>query len=452
MTERWTHDDVRDRAFEYRRGELEPEKRESVEAHLESCAACRDYVEKLFTLMSSPTDIEAPSDDYADALFGEIVARMESEKGQAERGADEGEAVFAPAASGFRWGTAAIGLAAGFLLAVGIGWLLSSTGMFSADRQEDVPAVADKQVEQEPSAARQESPVESTAATQLADLRAEPSNRAGVGILASKGASWSLAGDDELVLDLERGTVLVEYLPREGRQFRVEAPGMNVRVVGTIFYVSTDGRSSAGVVTGEVEVEHEGGEAVQVREGQRIISDGQVEPMPTKSVEALRAQVDVRRHHAALRKRMDEDETSRKRADDVDASEPEPARVELAPPTEADEPPGGAGELNGVLAKRRAEAEAAIRAGKYRRAETIYGDLVEQLDPAHPAAPSIHLDLAGLYLEQMDRPEKALPYLRGFLRKWPNDVASSAVKRRLCAVVDELGVDDPRCTEPTSDQ
>jgi anti-sigma factor RsiW len=451
MTERWTHDDVRDRAFEYRRGELEVEKRERVEAHLQSCAACRDYVEKLFTLMSSPTQIEAPSTDYADTLFAKIEAQIESEQRGGEKD-DHQDVVFAPAESGFRWSAAAVGLAAGFLLAVGVVWLLSTSGTFAPDPSSGEPTLAERRAKDEGPADEpaDEHAAPTTEAAAFAELRAEPSKRPGIGVLASQDARWSLDGDDDLVLELEHGTVLVEYLPREERQFRVRAPDMDVRVVGTIFYVSANGASTAGVVTGAVEVEADNGETVQIEEGQRITAGGEVEPIPTESADVLRAQVDVRRHHAALRQRMNR--AARQQRPDSEASESEPAREKVARRQASADPPSNERELTGTLARRRAEAESAIRAGQYRRAETIYRDLIAKLDPAHPAAPSIHLDLAGLYLEQMDSPKKALPYLRGFLQKWPNDVASSAVQRRLCVVAGELGVDEPRCSGRDSEK
>lgn len=446
MSEQFTCDDVRDRAFEYRRGELDAGDRESVEAHLEGCAACRDYVEKLFTLMSSTPEIEEPSDAYADALFGNIAAQIERDA-RPEEHADAAEDEFAPAAPGFRWGTAAIGLAAGFVLAIGIGWFLSANGIFAGSEVGQGTEVVEQSEVPDESAGAASQTVDER---QFSTLRFEPSRRAGVGILASENAQWTIRGQSDLVLELERGTVLVEYLPREGRQFRVEARGMKVRVVGTIFYVSANGESTAGVVTGAVEVKPDGGDAVKVEQGQRVRAGGEVEGMPPESVEMLRSQVDVRRHHAALRQRMTSREETRR--GDGASSQPSRTQVEVAKRAEAQSEPPPEPQLADPLARRRANAEAAIRDGHYGRAETIYKKLLEELDASHPAAPSIHLDLAGLYLEQMDQPSRALPYLREFLRKWPNDVASSAVRRRLCTVADELGVDEPRCDAGTRDR
>ena len=446
MTDRWTCDDVRDSAFEYRRGELEADKRESVEVHLESCVACRDYVEKLFTLMSSPPPIEAPTDGYADALFGEIEARIErEEKRQQDADPRHGDVQeeFAPAAPGVRWGTAAIGLAAGFLLAVGIGWFVVSGGFLAGEANAPAETVADKtpQTDEESSRAVDD-------ARAFSKLEPRPSRRAGVGILASTDAEWSLEGRDDLVLQIERGTLLVEYLPRDGRQFRVEAPNMRVRVVGTIFYVSAQERSSAGVIAGAVEVDREGEETIELEEGQRVRGTGAVESIPEEDVRTLRSQVDVRRHHAALRRRMEASQAE----DRDEATETAPARESVADESRDEPPRRVPSQLSEALADRRAKAESAIRAGQYRKAESIYRELLGELDPAHPAAPSIHLDLAGLYLEQMNRPRQALPYLRDFLRKWPNDVAAAAVQRRLCALAGELDVDEPRCDETAPGQ
>jgi anti-sigma factor RsiW len=440
MTERFTCDEVRDRAFEYRRGELEAASREAVEEHLEGCSACRDYVEKLFSMMSAPPEIELPTDGYADALFGEIEARIEQEQRAKSVSEERPEEEFAPAAPGVRWGTAAIGLAAGFLLAVGIGWFVIANDVFSG--AETATEVAETTTSSESAEdTHDEAADQADQAATFAQLRPRPSRRAGVGILASQGAEWTLEGEQNLVLRLSRGTVLVEYLPRDGRQFRVEAPNMRLRVVGTIFYVSANGDSSAGVVTGEVEVESDSDETVTLKDGQRMTADGRVEPIPEQTSEVLRSQVDVRRHHAALRERM---EAQQEQSSDT---RPDDDRAEVAKRAQTTPKPREDSHLSDALARRRAMAERAIRDGRYQRAETIYRELLGELDPAHPAAPSIHLDLAGLYLEQMDRPKKALPYLREFLQKWPNDVAATAVQRRLCVVSDQLGVDEPKCDD-----
>ncbi|CAN0582484.1 unnamed protein product, partial [Laminaria digitata] len=81
-------------------------------------------------------------------------------------------------------------------------------------------------------------------------------------VFASAGAKWKLVGKaPEHLLELEQGTVLVEFLPRQkNERLKVVSGETEVAVLGTVFYVSAEEPGEArparvGVITGKVRVE-----------------------------------------------------------------------------------------------------------------------------------------------------------------------------------------------------
>jgi ferric-dicitrate binding protein FerR (iron transport regulator) len=94
--------------------------------------------------------------------------------------------------------------------------------------------------------------------------------------------------DTASTVSLQRGTLLVQFDGGEGRSMRVEAPGMTVEVVGTLFAVEVGAVATCVSVThGRVRVETEAAGARDVIEGQRACSNGKATPIPPLVEDAL---------------------------------------------------------------------------------------------------------------------------------------------------------------------
>jgi Anti-sigma-K factor rskA/Putative zinc-finger len=76
-------DEVRDAADAYALGALDAADREELERHIEHCAECRDYVERL-TLATSSLALAAPLTAAPAALHTRVMRQVEQESGSAQ--------------------------------------------------------------------------------------------------------------------------------------------------------------------------------------------------------------------------------------------------------------------------------------------------------------------------------------------------------------------------------
>ncbi|MEM1348902.1 MAG: hypothetical protein AAGI01_10125 [Myxococcota bacterium] len=150
-------------------------------------------------------------------------------------------------------------------------------------------------------------------APKLATLAPQHKTPEAVKVFAEPGAVWSLHGEREYELTLEEGTVLVEFLPRDGEKLRVLSGDTEVSVIGTVFYVSSPSAEDApasskatarvGVLTGKVRVNprrHEQGDTITLDGGQEMDFDEDVEPIAAQTFEASASLVDIDAHERML--------------------------------------------------------------------------------------------------------------------------------------------------------
>jgi hypothetical protein len=433
---------VRKQAYRYRRGELIGAETNALEAHLDDCATCRDYYERLGILLESASSWE-PSDDASDAddLFAGIAARIEAD--EADAGANDkyedehdDEISYDYDFGRPRWASGLIGLAAGVLLTLGgfyLFWQMQESEMPGGDTESVVAGNEDKAAQ------------DTAAESEFEALTRQESASSQVRVFGSKGADWSLVGgekeNEEIVLELDRGTLLVEFIPKDGRKLRVEAPDMSVRVVGTVFYVSTDDDGPrVGVLAGEVEVSGPDG-ATATLESERELGAGfEVRDMPEARRASLARHVDPEAHLARLAALERPKSGRKKRVRSPDKPESSDAGVQKAA-----EPDDSAEEqvrrLPPDLERLRARAERATRDRRYHDAIRYYRSLLDRLPPVHPIAASVHLDLAHIYLHRLNSPGRAAPHLRTFVERWPSDVAADSARRELC----KIDASEPGC-------
>jgi tetratricopeptide (TPR) repeat protein len=291
-------------------------------------------------------------------------------------------------------------------------------------------------------------------------------------------------------MKLESGGVLVEFLPRKNRSLRLTAPGYTLRVVGTVFYASaaenspegepasdaTEDRAApvrAGVLAGRVEVT-----PTRRSDAER---DAEIAPIALEAGRELDARFETRELSAPLRRAADRrvnleahrrtlraldaktssEKTSSEKTKETEAAEapspsPPSTASESGPPREAspdrrgnDPGPAEPAADTSDVQTLRARADRAAAAGRIQDALRYYNTVLERLPSDDATAGAVHLDIANLYLRKLDAPKRALPHLRIFLDRWPDDVAAPSVRREFCRVARQLDRREPRCSQGT---
>ena len=461
--------ELRDRAYRYRRGELIGVEEAAIEEHLVECAACRDYYARLGILLDAAGDHDTTSDaSEADQLFAGIAARIEQSDEPAEHAAEESDDVAKPR----RWMGVVLGAAAGVLLTLGAVYLVGfdvadketpQVAQRSPDEAVDQPASAPGKAAPSPKA---DSPDSVGDGYEAGALELDEASTEQVRVFASRGAQWQLSGEREMTLELGRGSLLVEFIPTDGRTLRVDAPDYSVRVVGTVFYVSTDeSKPSVGVLAGAVEVDRAGQAAsTKLSAGRELDANFESRAMPESRHQAFAPLVDLDAHRQKLA-RLDRaaGSTSTARSREGSAPSGAPQKPQGEPKAASTEQPpagekarvgarvspaassGKAAPLPPDLERLRERAETASRAGRYHEAVRQYRALLEGLPPMHPNAASAHLDLARLYLHRLNSPKRATPHLRTFVERWPDDVAAPTARRELCKIAEQADRVEPAC-------
>lgn len=219
----------------------------------------------------------------------------------------------------------------------------------------------------------------------------------GVRLYSGEKANWKLELNERTGVRrvlLEQGTLLFEYAPNAPKDLVVQARGLKVEVVGTVFFVEAhpDGQR-LGVVSGEVNFTPNDGEARRLSRDQTVTlnSKGAVywAPLRSQEREAVYRWVDVDKHEES----------------------------KLGPQ-----------ELERL-------AFEALQNKKYERAAKLLDLVLKKLPPNAPAAAPLLLDLARIELRHLHRPEQAQSNLRRYLENFPEDSAAPAVRKMLC----ELG-------------
>ncbi|TXD39578.1 hypothetical protein FRC96_06895, partial [Lujinxingia vulgaris] len=329
-------------AFDLRRGELSGSDLATLDAHVEHCAGCRDYVERLGDMLDEAT-IWDPADPVpfdADALFSRIEMTLDSPDPGVTRGDDArlgspGEAWPAAPPPGERPAhrltpTGRIGpppsgasskatsseddtpsrrsasaahliIALAAALVAFLAWPLIFSGWVDAPDSPDAASegVASRHETAEamsagvpdtkaPAAAPSTEAAESAPTLELDALR----------LFASDDARWGISVLEQgWEIEARQGTLVLEFLPTEDQTLQVRFPGGEATVVGTAFYVDAD-QSELGVITGEVVVREEEGSEDEAVLGGSAWAEGTQRPIPPTRWESVTTHVDPESHRA----------------------------------------------------------------------------------------------------------------------------------------------------------
>lgn len=433
---------LRAQLFDYRLGELSALDRAAFEERAAECAECHLYVHRIIEMLDLASSQDAWVEDelaedpeLPERMFAQISDTLGFDMEPQQAPATILKGVFGEASaqdeeqdevrsSGFGFI-----LSAAALLLVGLGGALgyhlltsqpqavSVAAPVVATKQAPAPVIAPQEVAQQP-----ELPV-------LGQLTASTKTPQSLKVFASKEAKWKVNSSAQRhVLTLERGTVLVEFLPTSSESLKVVTQGSTVEVTGTVFYVSqTDSkqRAEVGVLTGEVKVKATGQKQAPVQtltKGQRLDLSA-----PT-GISALRAEdraqpfVDLTRHETLLATRKVAPRPAAKR----------PARAPSKP---------SIGELS-------AQARQALMEKHYERAATLHERLLKRLGSKSKTRATVRLELANLYLTHLNQRSRAIGHLKRFVYDHPYDVATPSARTRLCRLLGPQADSEPACGAP----
>ena len=478
-------------AFDLRRGELSGSDLATLDAHVEHCAGCRDYVERLGDMLDEAT-IWDPADPVpfdADALFSRIEMTLDSPDPGVTRGDDArlgspGESWPAAPPAGERPAhrltpTGRIGpppsgasskatssendtparrsasaahliIALAAALVAFLAWPLIFSGWIDAPDSPDAPdsategvASADGDARSTDALARTKINPGTPSETATTTERAPTLELDALRLFASDDARWGISVlENGWEIEARQGTLVLEFLPTEDQTLQVRFPGGEATVVGTAFYVDAD-QSELGVITGEVVVREEEGSKDEAVLGGSAWAQGTQRPIPPTRWESVTTHVDPESH----------------RARQALAREAALARASARPPV--DDPvadPGAAsarstGAAPARQAKTRApgpailrlEAEEAMRRRNFSEAADRYEDLLEVLGPRDRAAATVRLDLALLYYRQLGDERRAINHLTYFANTWPDDMAAPIAINELCRLLGDRRAQSPHC-------
>ncbi len=294
---------------------------------------------------------------------------------------------------------------------------------------------------------------------------------AAVEVFASADAAWSLTGTHDYVLHLNQGALLVEFVPLDGATLRVETPDTVVQVVGTAFYVNADADGDeVSVVTGAVRVDRHG-RTFEVETNEVLGEDDELTEMTDEIRAVLTAWVDPVAHQ----RRLDD---ARAATEDAAVTAEDPVETAHQPESERPASPGGlesslvAAPDSGLempsfthhpsddaVARRQSEpahdaapaapvvsmeelrerAGSAMEREDWAEAAENYEALLDRTSRRSAAAATTRLELAGVYLNHLDRPGRAERHMRRFLHYNSDDVAASAVREAYCERLQERG-------------
>jgi tetratricopeptide (TPR) repeat protein len=433
--------------FDYRRAELSALDAAQFEEALEQCPVCAQRAGRLIGLLDLAA--EAPAEDWldepgedalGDALFASISQRLEAitvapqaeEREVRLRGPmaelaapsnddEEDEPLASP-----RRLTPWLALAACAALAVGAAFMLKG-----ADVQTPVTEPA-------PVASKDDA---------LPALAPVASAQQAVKVFASDGATWTLDREGSgYVVHLRGGTLLIEFLPTvAGESLRVETQDTRIDVVGTVFFVRAEAKPAqeeVGVLAGSVRVKHagQGGDKL-LKPGQGMEASGDVRALEPATFEQVRPLVDLQAHNAALAARAaSAQEVVSPRKPAPQAVEREVVKRDVPVVREVAKPaPQPRVESAGELRQRATDA---LAARQYAQAAQDYERLLTRTPAGTPEAATLRLELARIYMRELNQREQAIGHLRAFIKDHPDDVAAPSARRQLCRLG---GADDIDC-------
>ena len=448
MTSPMNCDTARDLFFELRQGRIEAAQQEAFEAHVAQCSTCRDYADKLDSMLDEALlwqPAQEISDDR-DSLFDNIVAEIErpaqpQRSSETERLPERNTDDPGPGRTGGL--PYLIGLAAAVAATAAI--TLFSVQLLDSPNLSEEPSLAESGGDE--AQAVDEVP-------QMLYGPYEDHGQAAEGIRLSEAlrvipeddARWSLDADGNIwELTARQGTVVVEFLPRhEEESLRVRLPGVTGVVTGTVLYVDAE-KTEIGLVTGGVSVSPDGGEPVPLQPRQSW-REGQIEDIDDVRWEELHKAVDLeaherrrqqlqRQHELVAEAELSQSPDEERPAADDGAQRDSPEAVASAL---IDENPSSRDDSNSRgPVNLRMKAEKAMRDRQFDQAAQHYEELLEMLPARDRAAGTIRLDLARLYQYELNNRQRTVHHLEIFADTWPDDALTPRVISQLCRLVDE---------------
>jgi hypothetical protein len=384
-------------AMSHMDGETSVLEKRRFDTHLQKCEACRTLVGELSGMLEAVrAERFIPTPKGRDEMLADVLGRIEqASPNQAMR-------LEIPRQRRYRFrilaGVASIAAAA----AVAVVFLVArpTTTM----RRE--PAVSARGSADAP----RPSPVERAAALDTRRL----TRYLAVGL--SPGARYHVERrGPRYHITVQSGRLWVSF-QRSGDITGLEIAGNGVlaRVTGTVLMVHAEPGKvmTVGVLSGEVLVEPERGEAVTLKSGEVRTADGRIVPMASPIKEQAADWL------AAL----------------VAAPEARPADAAYPPEEERDtDRRGPREEPSESPADLYTLAEAQMAKGDYRAAARLLERLVRSA-PASGRADTARLDLAALYTDHLGQEKRAAVHLRAYLRRHPRGPEAELVKQRLAGL------------------
>ena len=445
--------DVRKHAFDYRRDEMQAAEQRKLQDHVAHCEKCRDYLDRLEGMLDAAAVHEVSPTLDRDELFSRIVDEARSEEPERldrdqlfDRITGELEPVpSAPPVSAEALELAqpretveadregerpdkrpialyvVAALAAGILIGIGLSFLYPL---------DPTPPVRGEIAQQPPAL---DSPPEGAAPLPLHELTMQPTPAefSDVRVFGEAHANWQIRTQGtRRKLDLQQGTVLVEFVPRNAHELEFVTEEFTVRVTGTVFYASAE-RGIVGVVVGSVEVATKEGETIALTDGQEWVAGKGVRRAAADVRPEVQRHIDLVEHQRVLTVRAAQKEVA----------------ADAPPSNEAPRPPSSTEVKRTPRHELRAAADRALREGRHDIAAQFYERMVEELSAADPANASLRLDLARIYVQHLGQQRRALVHLRRFVTDRPHDSLTPNARTELCRIAAEVDADEPQCAQ-----
>lgn len=421
---------VHERTWPYLRNELSSQQTAEFEQLLLEYDDAANHVSQLHTLLQAQRapspEVWAPAFNN-DALFARIEAQID---GTDTASNTDGDAITSDLWGRWR-GRAMLALVAVALAGLAVALTRHTADSSATNAPSPAAALAELSAPAELVAtAAQPAVAAASAQPELPTIEVnrtfDPSLRSlsnDVRVAATTDAIYALRPGSPAVLDIDAGTVVVEYVPRTGAGLRVEANGLDFDVVGTIFVVdASESDAYVELLWGSVNIE-QAGDPIRLEPGQRFVKDGAVVDMAILSPTLVDSQVrnifDVNTHAGEV-------QLARQNAAAIDYNNTHTgdARAARAPAERAEV---GATELigRGRVLLGDGDVAAAARAWERALGELPDGDTREA---------TLRLDLANLYRHRLHDPDAAAEQLAAFLQHFPDDPDSGSVRDTLCAM------------------
>jgi hypothetical protein len=233
-------------------------------------------------------------------------------------------------------------------------------------------------------------------------------------LFASADARWTY--DASGTMTLERGRVLIEYVPTPTPSaFTVVTGDARVRVLGTVFSVERrEGRTRVAVFEGSVRVEHGEGSHMLERDQAWRTGDDALSSARAEELEEVTHHVDMEAHRAQIARVHAERDAMAREAEREVRRAPEPAKPSVRARIE--------------------RAEAWMASGEYAMARDALESAAREVPERSARARQIELDLARIATRHLRDDARAVTHLRRVARRWPDHPAAALARAQLCAL------------------